>query len=381
MAITLTDHGHLVGLGPDERVWDAAARATHDLAWDPAAPLLAVVGGSILVDGSGTARAHADGADLDLSSTGHLLAAHLDGVVDVHEPSGTIVQTAPAARVLWRPGTDELLVADRERARRIGAAGETELLADEGRGELLIAVSPGGELLAVHGQTGPIELVDEEGQQLASFPAHGRLNLAAAIGTTLLATSGADGNVMLYDIVRRGLHLALTLDALGRAPRVRPDGAVRGRDNSERRDPRHRVPDRRADRDRPPPPRGGGGTRQPHAWRAAGTERCGSRTTRDVVRVPPALLGRHVESRSEPAFHDTASPRSRALLDTWLGVRLCPGAPVVEAFEDVLRAGNRIVFGRVDLHGDVGDQFGTGSERGDRAVEAIGPIVFSCQRD
>jgi hypothetical protein len=213
MAITLTDARRLVGISPDERGWDAAARGTHELTWDPDAPLLTVVGGSILVDATGTARAHARGADLELASTGRLLAAHGDGVVEVYEPTGAVVRREPAARVQWRPATEELLFADADRVRRV-AADAVDLVVDGERGELLVAASPAGTLFAVHGQTGPFDVVDETGQRLGSFPAHDRRNLTATIGATLLATAGADGRVVLYDIVRFGSHLVLDLDAL-----------------------------------------------------------------------------------------------------------------------------------------------------------------------
>ncbi len=223
LAITLTADRRLVGLGPDERVWDQPARGVTALTWDPGAPLLAVVGGSILVDGSGTARVDPSGADLLLAPSAQLLASHRvpHGVV-VRSPDGTVVLEQPAHHVSWRPEGDELLIVDEAGVARLTATGaRTGVVADDlERGPLFARWSPAGTALVTWGQYGPFDVRDEAGALLRSFPAHtDGSNLAAALGATLLVTSGEDGRLVIDDVLRGAVLEAVDVGA----PPVRVD--------------------------------------------------------------------------------------------------------------------------------------------------------------
>jgi hypothetical protein len=210
-AVTLAGDGRLVGVSAQEEVWSVAAVEAAGLSWPAASPRLVVVGAKVLADDTGRVRLHPGGADLALSSSGAHLAAHVGGaVVEVYEPSGTLVGARAATSTAWRPGHEEVACVDGDEVRRFGPGIDRGIvLDDQESGPLLAAWSPGGEALLVHGAYGSFRIVDPEGAVLAAFPAHERdPNLAAAIGSTVLVTAGADRRLCVYDLVRGGLHCA-----------------------------------------------------------------------------------------------------------------------------------------------------------------------------
>lgn len=214
-AITLSDDNRLLGLSPDGDVWDQPCTGSRQLVWDPAAQLLTVLGELILADTNGLARVHDGGGRLALSPSKQLLSAHINGrVVDIIDHGGSVVTTTPGTCARWNPVSDELAVADDEGVHLLGGTvGSRLVVEDDGeRGELEVAWSPGGQYLVVWGSYGSFDVCDTTGSILSAYPAHLRdPNLTAALGTTLLATSGGDGRVVVYDLTRSATHGSLDL--------------------------------------------------------------------------------------------------------------------------------------------------------------------------
>jgi hypothetical protein len=212
MAITLTADNRLIGLSAESDVWERACTGTHELKWAPGAALLTVLGESLLVDAGGAARAAPDGGRLALSHSGELLSIHHEsGVVDIIDRSGLLRSTANGSSVAWSPCRDEALVVDEDGVQLMTASSRQLLVPDNGeRADLSACWSPAGEHLAVWGSYGQFDLHARDGTLLSSFPAHLRdPNLAADLGATLMATAGADGHVVVYDLVRSAVAARL----------------------------------------------------------------------------------------------------------------------------------------------------------------------------
>jgi hypothetical protein len=64
--------------------------------------------------------------------------------------------------------------------------------------------------MVVWGQYGPFDVRSDAGALECSFPSHvGNANLAAALGTTMLVTSGDDRRLVISDVVRGATHATM----------------------------------------------------------------------------------------------------------------------------------------------------------------------------